>query len=672
MPTPSFTTLIELLRMRAERQPDQRAYTFLADGETETERLTYQELDQRARIIGAWLQDAKAQGERVLLLYPPGLEFIAAFFGCLYAGAVAVPAYPPRRKASWPRLASIVADAEARFALSTAEVITQVEAHQAQWPDLLSLRWVATSGLPLTLADDWREPPVQSETLALLQYTSGSTGAPKGVMISQRNLLHNLEIIQQGLGFTSAGHSVLWLPIYHDMGLIGGVLGTLYIGMPLTLMPPTAFVERPWRWLAAFLRYGGTASSAPNFAYDLCVERIRPDQLAALDLSRWEAALCGAEPVRLATLERFAATFAPCGFRREAFSPCYGLAEATLMVSRGGKFQPLKTQTVSRAALREKRVVAVPANDDQAQILVGCGQSAPEQKILIVAPDDSRICPPNTIGEIWISGPSVAQGYWGKAEETAAVFGAHLADTGEGPFLRTGDLGFLHEGELFITGRLKDLIIIRGLNYHPQDIEQVAETSHPALAVGGSAAFSIEGDRSEQLVIVCEVKRQERDADVEEVASAVRAAVAQVHELETYAVALIRPGHLPRTTSGKAQRYLCRTQFLEHQLTLLGLSVQPRNHRQGEALSPVDPEIHQRLDHLIRTQLAELLQVNPEQIDVSQPIQGLGLGSLQATKLRFNIEEQFNISLPPEIFFEDLSLAEFIDRISALTMRLEL
>jgi acyl-CoA synthetase (AMP-forming)/AMP-acid ligase II len=455
-------TLIELLQRRADEQPERHAFSFLADGEGEAEaRLSYGELDRRARALGARLRALGLAGERALLLYPPGLEFIAAFFGCLYAGAVAVPAYPPRANRPMTRLRSIAADARPRAVLTTAGQWPDADKWSAGVPELQGLARLATDAP----ADDWdrrwRDPGAGGQTLAFLQYTSGSTATPKGVMITHGNLLANSATIRACFASTAESRGVFWLPLFHDMGLIGGVLQTLYCGGSSTLLSPVAFLQRPLRWLQAISRTGATISGGPNFAYDLCVRKVTPEQRATLDLSRWHVAFNGAEPIRAETLERFAEAFAPCGFRREAFLPCYGLAEATLLVSGGPPGAPPALVAARAADLGRDRVVPADAHDAEARVLAGSGRVPAELEVAIVDPATGLRLPADRVGEIWVKGPSVAQGYWDRPEATAQTFRAALADAGAGPFLRTGDLGFLRDDALFVTGRLKDLIIIR-------------------------------------------------------------------------------------------------------------------------------------------------------------------------------------------------------------------
>lgn len=575
------SSLVDLLSYRAQNHSASTAYTFLQDGETEAGSVTYEELDTQARAIASQLQSLVAAGSRALLLYPPGLDFIAAFFGCLYAGVVAVPAYPPRRNQNMSRLQAIVADAQATVALTTRFLLDNIEGRFDENAELTNLRWLATDNIANDLATGWQEPQLSSHTLAFLQYTSGSTGTPKGVMVSHGNLLHNSALIHQCFAHTPNSQGVIWLPLYHDMGLIGGVLQPLFGGFPVTLMSPVDFLQKPLRWLQAISHYKATTSGGPNFAYDLCVSKIKPEQLESLDLSSWEVAFTGAEPVRAKTLEQFAATFEPCGFRREAFLPCYGMAETTLIVSGGLKTALPIIRQVEGTALEQNRVVTVSHEWEDTRAIVGCGHSWLEQKIAIVDPESLTPCSPNQVGEIWVSGPSVAQGYWNRAEETKQTFHAYLANTGVseassavgqslGPFLRTGDLGFLQDGELFITGRIKDLMIIRGQNHYPQDVELTVEQSHPALRAGCGAAFTVDVKGQERLVVVQEVERSYlRKLNVNEVIGNIRQAVAAQHALQIYATVLVKTGSIPKTSSGKIQRHACRAGFLTGSLNVV-------------------------------------------------------------------------------------------------------
>jgi acyl-CoA synthetase (AMP-forming)/AMP-acid ligase II len=566
LPRSSAATWIDVLRQRAEMHPQKRAFVFLADGEAEGGALTYAELEHRARAVGAWLQHHGVAGERVLLLCPPGLDYVAALLGCVYAGAVAVPCYPPRLNRPDIRLQSIARDAQATVALTTASVLTTIEQRSTHDPQLQFLRWLAIDGVDGEAADQWRDPVVGPESLAFLQYTSGSTSLPKGVMITHANGVANAAAIDTIVGGADEIRGLFWLPPYHDMGLIGGILATVYSGATTTLMSPFAFLQRPVRWLQAISQIGATHSGAPNFAYGLCVNKVTPAQRDGLDLSTWQVAFCGAEPVRPETLDRFAAAYESCGFRRNAFRAAYGLAEATLVVSCSAPNQEPRRFPLERAALEQHRVVFAP-EDNAAHTVIGCGPPA-GTTVRIVDPVTALECPPHHIGEIWVKGPGVGTGYWNRPEESKETFGASIRDSGEGPFLRTGDLGFVHDGEVVVTGRVKDLVIIDGRNHYPQDIEDTVSSSAPALRPGGCAAFSVDGEAGERLVVAAEVDRGVHDLNA--IMLAIRRAVALTHDVRADVIALVRPGTLPKTSSGKIQRHAARAAFLAGTLDIVG------------------------------------------------------------------------------------------------------
>ncbi len=448
-------TLVEMVRHRTLHQPDDVAFTFLLDGENEQLHLTNTELDRRARAIAAWLTSMDLSGERALLLYPSGLEFIAALFGCIYAGVTAVPIYPPQKNRSLEWIRAVADDAETKIVLTDDTVLSRVESLIDETPRLKRLRRLSTCRTPSEIEQQWEPPKINGNTLAILQYAPGSTGAPKGVMLSHTNLLHNSAIITHAFEHTRSGLGVFWLPSSHDMGLIGGILQPLYVGRLNVLLSPTAFLQQPFRWLSAISRFGGTISGGSNFAYDLCVRKITPKQRKLLDLSTWRVAFNGAEPVCEKTMERFSEMFEPCGFRREAFYPFFGLAEATLMVSGGYAKKAPVTCSFDAAALTAGKAICCKSNGrtngKALRTLVGCGAAMPDQQIVIADPKTMTRCPDGRIGEIWVTGPSISQGYWQKPDE---AFNARLSEAGEGPFLRTGDLGFVAGGELFVTGRI--------------------------------------------------------------------------------------------------------------------------------------------------------------------------------------------------------------------------
>ncbi|MBV8856906.1 MAG: amino acid adenylation domain-containing protein, partial [Acidobacteria bacterium] len=661
-------SLVELLRGRAARTPDRLAYTFLLDGEEEEASLTYGELDRRVRGVAARLQAEGAEGQRILLLYQPGLEFIVGFFGCLYAGAVAVPTYPPRQNRSLLRLQSIIADAQARFVLTTSAILARIEAVPEQVAALKRLCFVATDALAPEVADGWRAPRVDGETLAFLQYTSGSTAAPKGVMVTHGNLLHNERMIREGCGHDEHSTFVGWLPLYHDMGLIGNVLQPLYLGSRCVLMSPVAFLQRPARWLQAISRYRARTSGGPNFAYNLCVRKVTPEERAALDLSSWTTAFNGAEPVRRETMEEFAAAFAGCGFRPEVFYPCYGLAEATLIVSGGAPHETFVSCDVRASELERNRVVVEEAGAPGARPLVGSGRALLDQRVRIADPETFERLGDDEVGEIWVQGPSVARGYWNRPEETEKTFGARLKGSGEGPFLRTGDLGFLRAGELYVTGRLKDLIIIRGRNHYPQDIELTVERSHVALRPGCGAAFSIDEGGDERLVVVQEVDHR-RAFDAAEVAERVRQAVAEEHEVQVHAVALIKTGSIPKTSSGKIQRHACRAAFLAQSLDAVGgwQAAEPSSATAaGTCAAPgaARPSTFEGVVAWLAALLASKLGVAAETIDPHCPLSRYSIDSLLAVELAHAIETGLSVSLPMVSFLNETSVAQLAAEIS--------
>ncbi|MFW6359350.1 MAG: AMP-binding protein, partial [Chroococcales cyanobacterium] len=654
------TTVVDLLRFQGQQQPNQSAFTFLSEGQTESMIMTYEALDRSSRAIAAQLQAMGLQGERALLLYPPGLDYLAAFFGCLYAGVVAIPAYPPRNKRNTPRILAILEDAQAAIALTTTGIENNVRSLLTN--KVASVQWLTTDNLPLELATQWQEPRLSGESLAFLQYTSGSTGTPKGVMITHGNLLHNAARTYQYMEHSPESVFVSWLPAYHDMGLIGGILQPLYGGFPCILMSPTYFLQRPFRWLEAISRYGGTTSGAPNFAYELCVQKVTPEQRETLDLSRWDVAFNGAEPIRHQVLEDFAEYFAPCGFRREAFYPCYGMAEATLMVSGVEKAAAPIIKVVDKDALAQNRVVKWYNNSVS---LVSCGRSLPDQQVIIANPDTLTRCEAGEVGEIWVTGPSVGKGYWNRPNATQETFQAYLAETGEGPFLRTGDLGFLENGELYVTGRAKDLIIIRGRNLYPQDIEFTAENSHPALRATGSAAFAVDVEGEERLVVVQELAFRHK-ADLNEVIREIRQAIAIEHEIQPYGIVLIKGGTIPKTSSGKIQRRACRSQFLAGMLTIEQCSIVEAKEavkatislNRKELLSLETEKQQEELEAYLKDSITVALQCSVAEMNWESPLMALGLDSLRVFQLKNAIETDLEVEIAIADLFSEMTLTE--------------
>ncbi|MEH0554909.1 fatty acyl-AMP ligase [Streptomyces sp. B21-101] len=565
-----YGTFTRLLLDRAQALGDTTAHVFVRDtgAATAAEHLTYGELDRTARTLALRLHERGAQGRPVLLLHPPGPDFLKAFAGCLYAGAIAVPApLPGDRGERLHRLTGIIKDTGAQL------VLTDI----AHAPDV-SL-WLATAGRGdvVCLAtdvdeddgpDDWRPPTTGPDDLAFLQYTSGSTSQPRGVMVSHRNLLANQEVMRRALGTTAADRFGGWLPHYHDMGLIAHLLHPLWLGSASVQMAPSAFIKRPVRWLRMIEEHGVTIGGGPNFCYDLCLRRITDEQVAGLDLSRWRLALNGAEPVRAQTLEAFTRRFAAAGLDAAAVYPAYGLAEATLMVSGGAPGRPYGRLTVDQPGL-EHDALRAPTPRAAARILVSSGR-ADGFDVRIVDPVDGRELPAGRVGEIWLRGDSVAQGYWRKPLETAETFHAVLAGAGgDGGYLRTGDLGALDGGELYVTGRLKEVIILNGRNIYPQDVEWALREVSPALGACHGAVFTVGADR-EQLVVVQEVRAPHADQSrLHALACRMQALIGRDFDVPVGNVVLVRPGTLRRTTSGKTQRTLMRRLFLEDRLSPL-------------------------------------------------------------------------------------------------------
>lgn len=672
------TTLIDRLQEQASTQPDKKAFTFLADGTTEIDHLTYQKLNEKAKAIAFVLQDRHAQGQRALLLFQPGLDFITAFLGCLYAGVVAVPVYPPRANRSIERLLSIVADASASFALTTEVIQAQVASKFAEHNATEKVRFIATDALDIDSAASWQHPDLTSDSLAFLQYTSGSTGKPKGVMVSHGNAIANSEAIRFCFGNQREHRLVSWLPPYHDMGLIGSIIQPAYVGSSMYLLAPVTFLQRPYRWLQAISHYRGQTNGGPNFAYDLCVERVTTEQKATLDLSCWELAFSGAEPVRAATLDRFSDYFRECGFRRRAFYPCYGMAESTLMITGNRRGVEPIVATFDGKQLEENKAIEA-AQDDNSITLVSSGSNSPEQNLAVVEPETRQKLADGLVGEIWTKSASVAQGYWQRPELSEYSFDGVLADTQEAGWLRTGDLGFLRQGELYVTGRLKDLIIIRGRNYYPQDIELTIDFAHEAVRAGNVAAFAVEVEGEEKLVVTPEIKRTFlRKLNVEEVTEAIRRAIAENHELPVQAIVLLKTGSIPKTSSGKIQRHACKAGYLSGELNSVGEyplagaqthkaqtdNKSARQQQNSPQLEESDRLAHDSQSQQVRIQnwlvesLAQRLGVAAATIDINEPFASTGLSSVAAVGLSADLEDWLEIKLSPTVVYDYPNIVE--------------
>lgn len=663
------SSLVELLRHRAAYSPDETAFIYIADNGESKQTMNYGELDRLARCIAARLQRDSAPGERALLLYPSGLEFIAAFFGCLYAGVIAVPAYPPRDNRNGERMRILADDVQAKLFLSTTAQKGNIE-RRLHINGTDATIEVLASDLLHDGEDEWQEYRPAADDLAFIQYTSGSSGKPKGVMVSHNNILHNEKVIHHAYGLSRKSMGVGWLPLFHDMGLIGNFLQPLYVGFPIILFSPSAFIQKPVMWLELISHYRATTSGGPNFAFDHCVSRITEEQKAGLDLSCWEVAFNGAEPVRKETMDRFAEAFAGCGFRKEAFYPCYGMAETTLFITGNKKLTAAKTACLNSTGTKAASAAA------SAREKVSCGFPRLDQKIVIVDPERLVATEDGQIGEIWTSGKSVTQGYWNRPEETEKIFKARLA-TGEGPFLRTGDLGFVSEGELFVTGRRKDLIIIRGRNYYPDDIEQTVGTCHPALKVGSGAAFPIELEGEERVVIVQEVERAAlRKLNDAEVITAIRQSVAHQHELSVCAVVLIKTSSIPKTSSGKIQRHACKAGYLSGELEnvaewrqpslqdlfqVMGsrkdAEQQPQTSFSDNARAKSGEELQQFIVQFLWGKISAALGMETGEPLTDQPLNTLGFDSLMFVDLTNKVHKETGLKI---------SLAEVMD---GLTLR---
>ncbi len=639
--------LVESLQRRAAQTPDQVALRFLAESAEHSVVLSYRDLDQRARTIAAALQAKATLGDRAVLLFPSGPDYVAAFFGCLYAGVIAVPAYPPEstRRHHQERLLSIIADAEPRLLLTIASLgdgLAQID----NAPPVLSV-----DTLDAGIAERWLAPELQSDDIAFLQYTSGSTALPKGVQVSHGNLVANEVLIRRGFGIDLNPDDVIvsWLPLYHDMGLIGGLLQPIFSGVPCVLMAPAYFLGRPLRWLEAISEYGGTISGGPDFAYRLCSERVSESALERLDLSRWRVAYSGSEPIRLDTLERFAEKFASCGFTPNNFFASYGLAEATLFVAGGRRGQGIPALRVDEQALAANR-----AEPGQGSAIMSCGTSQPEHAVLIADPQTLSELADNCVGELWATGPSIAHGYWRNPEATARTFVQHAGRT----WLRTGDLGFIRDGEVYITGRLKDLLIVRGHNLYPQDIEQTIEREVEVVRKGRVAAFAVNDQGLEGIGIAAEISRSvQKILPPDALIKAIRQAVAEACQQAPSVVVLLNPGALPKTSSGKVQRAACALRHADGSLD--SYAQFPDLHVQAS-----DAALESELKSRIAAIWCEQLQV--PNVAADDHFFLLGGNSITATQVVARLRETLGLELNLRLLFEAPTLSAFAASVAQL------
>jgi acyl-CoA synthetase (AMP-forming)/AMP-acid ligase II/acyl carrier protein len=619
-------TVIELLRDRADRHPT-HGYTFFTDRQSEVETMSYADLDRRAQRIAAHLRARGVKGEPVLILSAPGLDYIAAFFGCLYAGCIATPAYPPdpmRLGRTLPRLRAILKDTGARFVLTTSPIASMLPIVASEAPELGRLEWISVDDL----RDDgaWIDPSIDGSRIAFLQYTSGSTSDPKGVMLTHANLVHNLEWIRRTFEIGPETQSAFWLPPYHDMGLIGAIMGPLVGGGNGALTSPLDFLKRPMWWLELISNTRADVSGGPNFAFDLCVRKSTPEARAALDLSCLTLLMNAAEPIRPETHDAFSDAFAVSGFEKRSFFTCFGLAEGTLL------------------ATSSKRSVEARRGTFGDRPLMSAGKSPEPSAIAIVDPETSTRVADGAVGEIWLKSGSVAKGYWRNEEATKTTFGASLAD-GAGTYLRTGDIGFVDADDLFFVGRVKDIIKLSGVNHYPQDIESAVEKAHRALRPGCGVAFADEHDGHEALVVVWEVERAKM-SDPQEVITAVRGAVAKQESVAVQTVVLIEARSIPKTSSGKLQRRQTRTELREGTLEIVASWSAPVEQAPIESSDDVfDPRA------FLVSRIARSFGLEDDQVDVDLPFAEYGFDSKMAVELAAELSAQTGKSLPATLAF---------------------
>jgi acyl-CoA synthetase (AMP-forming)/AMP-acid ligase II/3-oxoacyl-(acyl-carrier-protein) synthase len=659
-------TLVSLLVQRAQQQPDDTVYTFLSSAHGGDVQITYAQLDARAKQIAVYLKAKRVPVDApVLLLFHPGIDYICAFFGCIYAGAIPVPAYPSRK---FDRLRAIIDDADTSVVLTSSSELEYIRTVSRR-EKLLSIETWLVLDEAMSHNSEWTDPGLDASCIAFLQYTSGSTSSPKGVMVTHGNVLSNLRQIALITRARAPDVMVYWLPPYHDFGLIGGVLAPLVVGIPSVLMPPSSFLLSPRRWLKAISDYRGTITGAPNFAYDLCARVITAEQRAGLDLSCLRIAFNGAEPIRQSTLDRFSEAFAESGFRPEAWLSAYGLAESTLMVSgRWAETMPQApaSQAFVQTALKENRALPVVDNEEACDAirLVNCGSVLPTLEVAIVDPHSLQLSGAGCIGEIWVSGPSVAKGYWKRPAESETMFSASIVDAPEARshtrYMRTGDLGFVHEQCLYICGRHKDLMIINGMNIFPQDVELAAFESHPALRKDATIAFALESDDTERLVIIQELDVRQNADDT--MAGGIAAAVSNRIGMPPDVIVLVKAGQLPRTSSGKVRRRQCRQDFIDGKLITVKRWIRPQAPEMlhaalpsGTEPDPIEaPRIFSaaEIKTWLRMQLAARLGVVPQSIETDQPFAYYGLDSMAAVQFAEQIGNWLAHPVPPIVFWD--------------------
>lgn len=640
---PPVSTMVQLLRWRAEHQADRIGFTFLADGESQADDLTYGALDRAARAVGAWLQERGERHDRALMMFEEGNDYLSALFGCMYADRLAVPVHPPdprRLQRTLPRLINIATDAQVRFVLTTRRIADAVQSHFHDALGDVEVEWLYVDEIDLDAAGDWIDPEVQSEDLAYLQYTSGSTALPKGVMISHHNLIHQLTDFDVGYEHTPESVLVSWLPATHDLGLVYGRFMPLFIGFRCVFMSAGAFMQRPHRWMLAMSNHGGTHSCSPNFGFEVAARKTPPEDLATLDLSKVCVLLNGAEPIRKESEELFVTTFRQAGLPPQAVTHAMGMSESTAkIVTEPIDRYPPRFVHIDGSAYETNVVKLVAPDAPDARAVASNGTTVLDTEVAIVDPETGDRLPEGRVGELWVHGTTVAQGYFNNPTATRETFHAHTTD-GLGPCLRTGDLAFLLDGELYLSGRLKDVIIIRGQNHHPQDIEWTVSTCHTALRPNCAAAFGVPHDNGERLVLVTEVV-EDRVSDPEEVFGPMRQAISE-HGVAAHALVLMPPRALPKTSSGKIQRSKARALFESGQLPTLHrweaketastASDESAAFRDKLAKAPAKRRHRMMVDH-IQGVSANLLGLDKDDLDDDRPFGELGLDSVTAVDM---------------------------------------
>jgi acyl-CoA synthetase (AMP-forming)/AMP-acid ligase II/acyl carrier protein len=657
-------TIIGSMIEHAGSKPDEIAFRYLTDLDQAPQELSFKGLWQDAQAIASYLSRIAEVGDRIMLFFPPGLAYVKAFYGCLIAGMVAVPLYPPRRNVKSDRIMKVAQSCQSTVALTTLSELTVVK---GTWDEQnainLPLNFHTTDHISYQDADLAELPQVDPAAAAFLQYTSGSTGTPKGVVITHANIIGNV----RHLSLMSSGNPddvfVNWLPLFHDLGLITAVLWPVYLGAPSNLMAPATFVREPVLWLKAISRYRGSMCGSPNFAYDLCSAKVAEADLAGLDLSSWRVAYNAAEPVRADTLDNFVARFGPCGFRAEAFYPGFGMAEATVFITGGEARLKPTILSVNKVALAAGQLELMDASDPLATRIVSCGTASEPHQVRVVDPDSACSLPEGRVGEIWFSGPSVSPGYWQLDELNAVTFHQNIVGETRSPgFLRTGDLGVMWQGELYVAGRIKDLIIVRGRNYYPQDIEASAGLAHKAIRQAAVAAFSVTEGGHEHLVVVAEIEREcFRSMNADEVISAIRQQVMLDFDVSVDRVVLLKPYKIPLTSSGKIQRKQTREMLQSGELDVLAQSDIHAKKTQIDPVSPTEIKLH--------AIWLEVLQL--EQISIADNFFEMGGDSVAAIEMAAALKKEFGgLELDTEQLqaFPTISLmAGFLDLRAART-----